>query len=84
MHIGPFLIWGAMQSNGARVPGRVIAALHWKRSITWSWGLYWSPWNGFTKRGFYKWGRLRAGTLGFNGPLAGSIFLQTQTPMWRR
>lgn len=42
MKIGPFTVWGPMHTNGTPCPGIVVAALHWRSSITWSWAIYWS------------------------------------------
>jgi hypothetical protein len=86
MQIGPFSFWTPLNSNGTPTAGFCVAALHWKNSITWSWALYWHPYghNGVTARGFYCWGGLRSGRVGYNSPRLGIIYFAKQRPMWRR
>ena len=84
MTMGPFSFWTNLNSNGAAIAGKCLAALHWRRSITWSWALYWWPWESEMKMGLYWHGTLRQGFRGFRIPVLGDIALHTQSPMWRR
>lgn len=51
MQIGPLTIMKRGFSNAGPSQGWVIAAWHWRRSITWRWVLWWFPswkfWEGF-------------------------------------
>ncbi|WP_326526927.1 hypothetical protein [Dokdonella sp.] len=84
MEIGALTLFERMHSNGT--PGKTIlvAAWHWKWSLTWRWHLSWYP--GLAgKMGLYFM-RVHRGQgfnfhAGVNFPLLGSLSIQTQPNM---
>ena len=85
MNIGPLSLFKRMHSNGKPSASVLIAALHWKWSLTWRWHLSWSPHHaGRTGPYFMRVYRHQPGFnfhAGLNLPVVGSLSLETQPNM---
>ncbi len=85
MKLGPLTLWKRMNANGKPCSSVLLAAWHWKWSLTWRWHLSWSP--GLAGRAglyFMRVYRHAPGVnfhCGANLPLLGSFSLQTQPNM---
>jgi hypothetical protein len=79
MKIGPLLFFKLVTANGEPTDGWVVAALHWRRSITWSWQLWWHPCCHGARRGVYRFHRLA----GWNSRWFGDFSFQRQDVTWR-
>lgn len=53
MKIGPLSIFQPQRDNHGKRCGTVVAALHWKWSITWRWVLSYNRTNPLVKYGFH-------------------------------
>jgi hypothetical protein len=88
MKIGALTLFQRMHSNGTPINSFSLASIHWKDSITWRWGIIWSPWDrvgtqGLTFRRHY----LSRGFnfyAGFNSRMTGHFSLTTQPNMFRK
>lgn len=57
MKVGALTLFAPTHANHKPVPGRVLAAWHSPKSITWRWGFNWTPgWRG-GPLGLHWWGR---------------------------
>lgn len=91
MKVGPLTLFKRMHCNGTPTSGVVIAALHWRDSITWRWSLSLS-WGGRAVPGWPAWTFRRTfrGEKGFNChatlrfPFNCGLMLSTQPNMWRK
>lgn len=85
MKIGPVHLFERLHSNGRRINGINIVALHWKKSITWRWLLSWY-WK-FGKGNYPKWWgifRTNGGIiLRVSTPIFGEFHFQSQRNMFR-
>ncbi len=89
MKLGPLTLFHRMHSNGTPIRSWVIAAVHWKWSITWRWTFQWSPGlSGRVGPYFMRGYRYQPGLnfhAGLNLPVVGSFSVQTQPNMpWKR
>lgn len=88
MKIGALTLFKRMHSNGARSKTILVAAWHWKWSLTWRWHLSWQP--GLSGKIGPYFMRVYRGSpglnfhAGLNLPLLGSLSLQTQPNMRER
>lgn len=81
MKIGALTLFAPMHSNGTPIPGRVLAGWHWPKSITWRWGLDWTP--GWRRPLVYYWGRLgRSWSAGLRLPLVGTLHFSVQQNLY--
>lgn len=85
MKIGALTFFQRMHCNGAPSKSILLAALHWKWSLTWRWHLSWSPGlSGRVGPYFMRTYRYKPGLnfcAGVNLPLLGSFNVQTQPNM---
>lgn len=85
MKIGALTFFQRMHANGKPSQSVLIAALHWRWSLTWRWHLSWHP-GLFGKVGpyFMRTYRYSPGInfhAGINLPVFGSVSIQTQPNM---
>ena len=85
MNIGPLTLFERMHSNGKRAATVLIAAWHWKWSLTWRWHLSWRPgMSGSFGPYFIRTYRYVPGInfhAEINLPVFGSVSIQTQPNM---
>ena len=85
MKIGALTFFQRMHCNGAPSKSILLAAWHWKWSLTWRWHLSWSPGlSGRVGPYFMRMYRYKPGLnfcAGVNLPLLGSFNVQTQPNM---
>jgi len=78
MKIGALALFEPMQANGDRIPGRVLAVWHWRRSITWRWVLDWTPRAKGMPFGLHRWGNAQHPNVLLRLPLLGEIHFAAQ------
>ena len=89
MKVGDFSFFSRMHSNGTPIRSWVIAALHWKWSITWRWSLsfslpptHWSrPHAYFSRTHKHHPRKELAFNCGFILPFVGSVTFNMQPNM---
>lgn len=85
MKIKALTLFHRMHCNGTPSKSILLAAWHWKWSLTWRWHLSWSPWlAGQTGFYFMRVYRHQPGInfhCGASLPLLGSFSIQTQPNM---
>ena len=88
MRIGPLTLFVREHSNGTPLHSFLLAALHWRWSLTWRWSVSWSPPNKHVRQGPY-FIRTRRGMginfiAGLNMPIFGCLHISTQPNMRRK
>lgn len=78
MKIGALTLFGPIHSNHEPLRGRVLAAWHLKKSITWRWGLNWMPRAKQMPLGFFRWGNAEHPHFLLRLPLLGEISFAMQ------
>lgn len=85
MNIGPMSFFERRHANGDPINSWLIAALHWRWSITWRWLLDWTPWSATSDPRPLRWYFFKNGggfvCLGL--PILGSLYFAWQRNMRR-
>lgn len=84
MKIGPLTLFSPMHSNHDPIPGRVLAAWHWRDSITWRWGINWMPRAKGMPLGFFRWGNAAHPHLLIRLPVLGELSFAMQPNLYAR
>lgn len=84
MKIKALTLFAPMHSNGEPIPGRVLAAWHWKKSITWRWSLHWMPRAKGMPLGLHRWGNAQHPHFLLRLPLLGELMFAMQPNMFPR
>ena len=87
MRIGPVSLFERGHCNGDAASHYVIAALHWRWSVTWRWAIWWWPWDRHTG----GWAPIKvkrhnngSGNVTFGLPLVGVVlFMWQENLAWR-
>lgn len=88
MKIGPLNILSRMRANDGQPAGLLIAALHWKRSITWRWVFTHRAFNTLSPKGFryrrtHRQNKAWSFQAGLNLPFLGQLSIEAQPNMFR-
>ena len=79
MRIGPLGFFEKMVGSTDEI---LVASLHWRRSITWRWALYWRPPAGGDVF-YFRRIKCTAPAWMFYSRFVGLMHFQTQKNMWR-
>jgi hypothetical protein len=77
MKIGALTILSRMHCNGTPTDGWLLAGWHPRASITWRWGLDWSPYKPYNDSFFFI-KTNGGGIAGFRLPYLGNVSFSTQ------
>jgi hypothetical protein len=86
MTVGPFCCFERRHTNGTPINSWLLAAWHWRWSITWRWLLDWTPWSDTSDPRPLRWrfNKIGGGFVALGLPVVGTLYFAWQRNMKRR